>query len=603
MLKSINSGELRQEHIGDSVTLAGWIHRRRDHGGLIFLDLRDREGIVQVVVNPEQAPEAHKDAARLRNEWVVQVVGTVTRRPEGTENPDMPTGDVEVYAENVVVLNESKTPPFYVNEEDEVDENLRLKFRYLDLRRSGLRDTLKLRHRVVMFIREFLDRRGFLEIETPILIKSTPEGARDYLVPSRLHPGKFYALPQSPQQLKQLLMGAGVEKYFQIARCFRDEDSRADRQPEHTQLDLEMSFVEEDDVLHLIEELHTELVESIFPNKRLLKPFPRLPYAEAMDAYGTDKPDLRFDLRLADLSDIAGATELQVFHSALEGGGVVKGFSAPGCASYSRRQIDELTEFARARGARGLIAIALTGEPGPLTALSEDQVRSSISRFLSLEQVKAIAERTQAGIGDLVLIVAGPSGSTARSLGALRGEMGRRLELADPDLLAFAFVVDFPLFEWSEDQGRWDAAHHAFTMPKAGYEDYLETDPGRVIARSYDIVCNGLETASGSIRVHTRGLQERILRVLGYTPEQMQERFGQLLDSFEYGAPPHGGIAPGIDRLVMVLAGIDNIRDVIAFPKTQSAVDPLFDAPGAVDQAQLDELHIALALEERQAPS
>ena len=597
MLKTINCGDVRSEHIGKTITLAGWVHRRRDHGNLIFIDVRDREGIVQVVFNPEQAPEAHKIAESLRNEWVVQVSGRVSARPEGSQNADLATGEIEVYAEQLLVLNESRTPPFYVNEESDVDELLRMKYRYIDIRRPSMRDTLILRHRAVKFIRDFLDERGFLEIETPILIKSTPEGARDYLVPSRMYPGRFYALPQSPQQLKQLLMVAGIEKYFQIARCFRDEDPRADRQPEHTQLDMEMSFVEEDDVLNLIEELYIDLVEAVCPDKWVLKPFPRMAYSEAMEVYGTDKPDLRFGLEMADLSEIASETEFRVFLSVIENGGIVKGFKAPGCAGYTRRQLDELTEFVRQRGAQGLVYIGLTGEDGDVEELTEEQIRSSAARFLSVEQVKEIARRTEAEIGDLILIVAGPKGSTNQALSLLRNEMGRRLELADPNLVAFAFVTDFPLFEWNEDEERWDAMHHAFTQPKAGHEDLIESDPGSVIGRQYDLVANGSELASGSIRVHQRELQERIFAALGYTKEQISERFEQLLTALEYGAPPHGGIAPGIDRLMMVLTGKDNIRDVIAFPKTQSGFDPLFEAPAYVEPGQLDDLSIAVTVE------
>ena len=597
MLKTISCGDVRAEHIGKTVTLAGWVHRRRDHGGLIFIDLRDREGIVQVVFNPDNAQDIHAIAESLRNEWVVQVTGTVTARPEGTENPNMATGEVEVTAEQVRVLNESKTPPFYINEESEVDELIRMKYRFLDLRRQSMRDTLIMRHEVVRYIRNFLSDRGFLEVETPILIKSTPEGARDYLVPSRIYPGKFYALPQSPQQLKQLLMAAGVEKYFQIARCFRDEDPRADRQPEHTQLDLEMSFVEEDDVLNLIEELYTKLIETLFPDKWIMRPFPRMTYAEAMASYGTDKPDLRFDLDMSDLSDIAAQTDFRVFTSTVEGGGIVKGFSAPGCASYSRRQTDALIDFAKANGALGLVTIALTGE-GDIDDLTQDGIRSAAARFLTVEQVKAIAHRIEAEMGDMILIVAGPAKTTNQALSALRNEMGARLELADPNLIAFAFVTDFPLFEWNEDAGRWDAMHHAFSMPKDGHEAYLESDPGKVIGRLYDLVANGAELASGSIRIHKRELQERVFGVLGYTKEEVAERFDQLLTAFEYGTPPHGGIAPGIDRLLMVLTGRDNIRDVIAFPKTQSGFDPLFEAPNVVEQKHLDELHISINVEE-----
>ena len=594
MLRSTSCGELRTGHVGQTVTLAGWVHRRRDHGNLIFIDLRDRYGLVQVVFNPELAPEAHAAAERFRSEWVVKVSGTVNARPEGTANPGLATGEIEVSASSTEVLNESKTPPFEVGDDAEVDELLRLKYRYIDLRRPSMQETIALRHRVVKYIRDFLDERGFLEIETPILIKSTPEGARDYLVPSRLYPGKFYALPQSPQQLKQLLMVAGMDKYFQIARCFRDEDPRADRQPEHTQLDLEMSFVEQDDVLSLIEDLYTPMLAELVPGKRVVTPFPRLSYQEAMDRFASDKPDLRFGLEMADLTDLASKSEFRVFSSAASGGGIVKGFSVPGAGGYARRQLDELVDFTKTRGAQGLVYIALDASAPSLDELTGDDFRSPAARFLSLDEVKEAAALTGAGPGDLVLIVAGPAKSTNVALSALRGEMARRYELADPDVLHFAFIVDFPLFEWNENEGRWDAMHHAFSMPNAETIQYLESDPGKVIGALYDLVCNGVELASGSIRVHQRDLQERIFKVLGYTEEQVGQRFKQLLDALEYGAPPHGGIAPGIDRLIMVLLGIDNIRDVIAFPKTQNAIDPLFEAPDNVEAEQLDELRIRI---------
>ena len=594
MLRSTSCGELRTGHVGQTVTLAGWVHRRRDHGNLIFIDLRDRYGLVQVVFNPELAPKAHAAAERFRSEWVVKVSGTVYARPEGTANPGLATGEIEVSASSTEVLNESKTPPFEVGDDAEVDELLRLKYRYIDLRRPSMQETIMLRHRVVKYIRDFLDERGFLEIETPILIKSTPEGARDYLVPSRLYPGKFYALPQSPQQLKQLLMVAGMDKYFQIARCFRDEDPRADRQPEHTQLDLEMSFVEQDDVLSLIEDLYTSMLAELVPGKRVVTPFPRLSYQEAMDRFASDKPDLRFGLEMADLTGLALKSGFRVFSSAASGGGIVKGFSVPGAGGYARRQLDELVEFTKTRGAQGLVYIALDASAASLDELTGDDFRSPAARFLTLDEVKEAAALTGAGPGDLVLIVAGPAKSTNVALSALRDEMARRYELADPDVLHFAFIVDFPLFEWNENEGRWDAMHHAFSMPNADTIQYLESEPGRVIGTLYDLVCNGVELASGSIRVHQRDLQERIFKVLGYTEEQVGQRFKQLLDALEYGAPPHGGIAPGIDRLIMVLLGIDNIRDVIAFPKTQNAIDPLFEAPDNVEAEQLDELRIRI---------
>ncbi|MBI4301794.1 MAG: aspartate--tRNA ligase [Chloroflexi bacterium] len=596
MLKSHYCGELRAEHVGQRVAMAGWVHRRRDHGGLIFIDLRDREGMVQVAFDPKASPQGHAVAEEMRSEYVVRVEGQVRRRPPGTENPKLATGDVEVVAEAAEILNPSQPPPFYIYEDGEVEESLRFKYRYLDLRRARMRDNILLRHRVVKFIRDFLDARGFVEIETPVLIKSTPEGARDYLVPSRVYPGKFYALPQSPQQLKQLLMVAGFERYFQIARCFRDEDLRADRQPEHTQLDLEMSFVEEKDILDLMEELITALMAEVKPSSRMLKPFPRLPYKEAMACYGSDKPDLRFGMEINDLSDLVADSEFTVFRAALGEGGRVKGFCAPGCAGYSRHQLEELTGLARSAGASGLVTMALVGEGSSPWST----VRSAAAKFLTQDQMAGITQRLEAGTGDLILLVAGQSPTVEKVLGHLRLEMGHRLGLADPDLFAFAFITEFPLLEWNSDGERWEPSHHPFTAPYEKDLALLDTDPGRVRAKCYDLVCNGLELASGSIRIHKRPLQERIFRLLGYREEDIQERFGHLLEAFEYGAPPHGGIAPGIDRLVMLLAGEDTIREVMAFPKTQSAQDLLMGAPSSVTEEQLRELHLAIRPERRQ---
>ena len=592
MLKSVGCGELRAADTGKGVTLAGWVHRRRDHGGLIFIDLRDRSGIVQVVLNPRESPEAHETGTQFRNEWVVQVKGQVGTRPAGTENPDLPTGEIEVNARVVQVLNSSLTPPFYVNEDTEVEENLRLKHRYLDLRRQRLQRNIALRHRVVKYIRDYLDEEGFLEIETPVLIKSTPEGARDYLVPSRVHPGTFYALPQSPQQLKQLLMVSGFEKYFQIARCFRDEDLRADRQPEFTQLDLEMSFVDEDDVLGLTEALFTELADTVTPEKGLTRPFPRLTYAESMRRYGTDKPDLRFGLELEVLTGVVKDSGFKVFQSVVESGGTIKGLRAPGCSGYSRRQLDALIEFAKERGAKGLVNIALEGTPDSEGRWEAGSVKSTVTRFLSDEELNGIIHGLKAETGDLLMIVAGDEKSTNAALSALRNEMGQRLGLADPEELAFMFVVDFPLVEWNDDQGRWDATHHPFTSPREEDLGLMDTDPGSVRARCYDMVCNGQEVASGSIRIHDRGLQQKVFKLLAYDEEEAQARFGHLLEAFEYGAPPHGGIAPGIDRLVAILAGEESIREVIAFPKNQSAIDLMTAAPAPVSAQQLKDLHL-----------
>jgi aspartyl-tRNA synthetase len=548
-----------------------------------------------VVFNPEVSKLCHEIASEMRNEYVVRVSGEVAPRPLGTENPKLPTGDIEVIAHNTDIFNPSKTPPFYINEDTEVEESLRLKYRYLDLRRERMKKNLILRHQVVKFMRDFLDARGFIEIETPILIKSTPEGARDYLVPSRLHPGKFYALPQSPQQLKQLLMVAGVEKYFQIARCFRDEDTRADRQPEFTQLDLEMSFVEEEDILSLLEELFISMVETIKPEMRLIKPFPHLTYAEAMERYGTDKPDLRFGLEIRDLSDIVAQSSFSIFRSAIASGGKVKGICAPGCAAYTRSQLDELNKMVQGLGAEGLVTMALGGGAGSLNDLTIEMVRSVAAKFLTLDQVKEIAERLGADMGDLLLIIAGKKSKLVNTaLSELRREMGHRLKLAEPNLLAFTFIVDYPLLEWNEETKQWESMHHPFTAPKDEDVPLLDSAPEKVRAKHYDIVCNGCELSSGSIRIYTSHLQRRIFKLLGYSDEEVDERFGHLLEAFDYGAPPHGGIAPGIDRLVMLLAGEETIREVIAFPKSQGAVDLTFNAPSPVTEEQLAELHLRL---------
>ncbi len=594
MLKTLSCGVLRKEHIGEKVTLAGWVDRRRDHGGLIFIDLRDRDGLVQVVFNPDISKSSHEIASDMRSEYVIQVTGEVALRPAGTENSNMSTGDVEVIADSTTILNTSETPPFYINRDIDIDENLRLKYRYLDLRRNRMLKNLILRHRVVKYIRDFLDERGFLEIETPILIKSTPEGARDYLVPSRIYPGQFYALPQSPQQLKQLLMVAGVEKYFQIAKCFRDEDSRADRQPEHTQLDLEMSFVEEEDILQLMEELFTSLVETVTPEKKITRPWARLAYEDAMERYGSDKPDLRFGLELEDLSDIVADSEFGVFRDAVAGGGRVKGICVPGCGGYSRNQLEELNKLAKNSGARGLLTISLGNEPGDIGSLTMDLVKSVAARFMTLEQVKEMAERLGANRGDLLLIAAGDNKMVGRVLSDLRLEMGSRLNLADPDTLAFAFIQSFPLFKWDEAVGRWDSEHHPFTAPRDEDIPLLDTAPGEMHSKHYDIVCNGMELASGSIRIHNADLQRKVFRLLGHTDEQIDERFGHMLEAFGYGAPPHGGIAPGIDRFVMILAGEETIREVIAFPKNQNAADLTLNAPSPVSEEQLAELHLRL---------
>ena len=589
MLKTHGCGELRPAHAGQTVTLAGWVHRRRDHGGLTFIDLRDRSGLIQVVFNPETNAEAHAQAQDLRGEWVVQIAGAVGPRPEGTENPKLATGEIEVSAASLTVLNQAKTPPFNINEDAAVDESLRLQYRYLDLRKERMQANLGLRRKVVKYIRDYLDERDFWEIETPVLVKSTPEGARDYLVPSRLSPGQFYALPQSPQQLKQLLMVAGLERYYQIARCFRDEDQRADRQPEFTQLDLEMSFVEEADILDLVEGLFAGLVAETAPHLKVVTPFPRLSFADVMARFGTEKPDVRFGMELADLTDVAREADLNVFKAVADAGGVVKGFAAPGCGDYSRRQIDELIDFVKIRGARGLVPIGLGAPPAQLTAAD---VKSPVAKFLTVEQVRTIAERTGAEKDGLVLIVAADEAVANTALSQLRVEMGHRLGMIDEDAMGFAFVVGFPLMEWNEDESRWDALHHPFTAPHPDDVDLLSVEPGKVRARAYDCVAQGVELLSGSIRIHDRTLQERMFAALGYAPDDIEERFGHMLRAFEYGTPPHGGMAAGIDRIVMLLAGAETIREVIPFPKTQNAADLLLNAPSAVDEAQLRDLHL-----------
>ena len=590
MLKTNNCIDLSNLTLGKSIILAGWVANRRDHGNLIFLDLRDQSGIAQVVIDADINEELHKMAKSIRNEWVIQISGIIRERPEGSENPKLPTGYVEVITHDLTILNESITPPFEINDDITVDESIRLKYRYLDLRRIRMSNILALRHNVVKFIREFLNKRNFLEIETPILIKSTPEGARDYLVPSRLYPGEFYALPQSPQQLKQLLMVSGIEKYYQIARCFRDEDPRSDRQPEFTQLDLEMSFVEQEDILSLTEELYFNLVKEIVPHKKIVSPFPRITYADAIAKYGTDRPDTRYDLELHDLTTLLSNSEFNIFKKIINNKGIIRGFTAPNAAHYKRKDIDGLIDFAKTYGSQGLMWIAI--DETTSNNIEEDAIRSPIKNHVPFTEILQIASELNANPGDLILIVAGTEKITNLTLSALRAEMAKRLDLIDTSVLAFTFVTDFPLFEWDDEIKKWKSLHHPFTSPSDDQLEKLETSPESITSNAYDLVCNGLECAGGSIRISNREMQEKIFEILGYTNQEIQSQFQQLLTAFDYGAPPHGGIAGGIERLVMLLSDTDNIRDVIAFPKTQKFIDPLFESPSKVTQEQLAELHL-----------
>ncbi len=587
MLKRTHTcGDLRADDAGQEVVLAGWAYRRRDHGTIIFLDLRDRYGVTQVVITPD-TPEAHEAAQKVRSEFVLAVRGTVRRRPAGMENPGLATGEVEVVASELVVENPAKPLPFEIRDDLEANEFARLRYRYLDLRRPRLQRNIILRHRAVKLMRDYMDAHSFLEIETPILTKSTPEGARDYLVPSRVHPGKFYALPQSPQQFKQLLMVAGYDRYFQIARCFRDEDLRADRQPEFTQLDVEMSFVGQEDVIDLISGLCRDLVAELTDAEPPSLPFPRLTYAEAMARYGSDKPDIRFGLELQDLGDLLTDTGVGFLKAALEAGNVVKAVRAPGLAGLSgtklREQVKAYEEVVKIYGAKGLAWLDYPADGGP---------KSPIAKFFSAAELAAIAGRCAAGPGDVVFIVADTAKVVTAALGELRLRLGRDCDLIAPGQFKFLWVVDFPLVDWNEDEGRWDAMHHPFTSPKADDISRMESDPASVRANAYDIVLNGIELGGGSIRIHQRDVQERMFKLLGHSPESTALKFGHMLDAFEFGTPPHGGIALGIDRFIMLLAGEQSIREVIPFPKNQQALEPMTGTPDVVDKAQLDLLHL-----------
>ena len=589
--RSHTCGELRADHVGERVTLSGWVHRRRDHGHLAFFDLRDRYGITQVVTSADETPDAHIAAEPARSEWVVQVEGVVRERPAGTANAELATGAIEVAVDRFSVLNPSKVPPFYINEEQPgLDESLRLEYRYLDLRRPSMRDRIVLRARLSGAIRRALEDDGFVDIETPALIRSTPEGARDFVVPSRMQPGRFYALPQSPQQLKQLLMVAGYDRYYQLARCYRDEDLRGDRQPEFTQLDLEMSFVDETDVMDTVEQAVIRISKDVLPERPILhEPFPRLTYEQALARYGSDKPDIRFGLELTDLTDAVRGVDFRVFSSAIEAGGAVRGFVAPGCAGYSRSELDELIDLAKRHGAGGLVHLSVE---------ADGSLAGPAAKFLG-DVADGLRDLTGAKGGDLILVVADPdSVNAAESLGHVRLEMGDRLGLRDPGVLAYAWVHRFPMFKWDPEGQRWDATHNPFSAPVWEEADNLETDPGGVKAQQYDLALNGWELGGGSVRIHRRDLLERAFALMGHSVEGMRDQFGALLDALEYGAPPHGGIAFGLDRWAALLANVDNIREVMAFPKTQSGADLMMGAPSPIAAAQLEELGITVRHEE-----
>lgn len=577
-------GNLRKSDSGTEVVLTGWVSRRRDHGGLIFVDMRDRSGLVQIVFDAAAMSDFHK-AETLRNEFVIAIKGKIRDRSEDTVNPDLETGEIEVVVNELRILNKAKTPPFYIQDGIDSDENIRLKYRYLDLRRPEMQKNIMLRHRVAKIMRDYLDVNDFLEIETPMLCRSTPEGARDFLVPSRLNPGMFYALPQSPQIFKQLLMVSGFEKYFQIVRCFRDEDLRADRQPEFTQLDIETSFLSQDQILTLMEGLVRDIFDKALGIK-LETPFQRMSWDEAMDRFGSDKPDLRFGMELKDISEFVKGSDFKVFNSVLEKNGQVKVINVEGYANIPRRELDGLVEWIKTYGAKGLAWIQY----------AEDGVKSPFKKFYSDETFEAIKNHVGAKTGDLLLVVGDKPSVVAQALGELRLEMARRRGLIDPDALRFLWIVDFPMFEYVEDEKRWKAMHHPFTSPRESDIEFLKSDPGRVKANAYDIVLNGVEIGGGSLRIYQSDLQEKVFEAIGLTQDEARAKFGFLMDAFEYGTPPHGGIAFGLDRLIMLMAKRKSIRDVIAFPKTQSAVDPMSHAPSEVDDKQLKELSIRTAI-------
>lgn len=590
MYRTNHCQELRKDHVGQIVKLAGWVHRRRDHGGCIFIDLRDRHGLTQIVFDPKIAQDAWSKAENVRSEYVLQITGKVRPRLDGATNPNLKTGEIEVEVAEVEILNKAKTPPFVIDQEEAVGEEMRLKYRYLDMRRERLKRNLIMRHKIVKHIRDFLDRQDFVEIETPILIKGTPEGAREYVVPSRLYHGKFYVLPQSPQQLKQLLMVAGMDRYFQIARCFRDEDQRGDRQPEFTQLDMELSFVTQEEIIELNSALALSLCQELYPHKKIKQePFLRLTWEEAMNKYGSDKPDLRFGLEMTDLTEELKTTEFKVFAGAIANGGVVKALKVEGGAKFSRKDIDDLEEVAKIYGARGLAYILYSPEEGP---------KSPLLKFLSAADQKIIQEKTEAQPGDVVFFGAGDFLTVCESLGAVRNELGKKLNLTDPNELAFAWVYDFPMFGVDKGTGKLEAMHHPFTRPLDKHRELLKTDPAKALSAAYDFVLNGSEIGGGSLRIHEKELQSTIFEILKIAPEEAQRRFGHMLEAFEFGAPPHGGIAWGLDRFVMIMQDEPNIREVIPFPKDQKAKDLMLGAPDLVKEEDLDALGIKVETEE-----